>query len=52
MARVRLVGVRARKGGLLVGQRLRELKEHLPKTEARVVAIFAPAAASVRTATP
>src|SRR5689334_19270584 len=38
--RVQLVGVRALKGGLLVGHRLRELKEHLPKVETRVVAIF------------
>ncbi len=38
--RVRLVGIRARKGGLLVGQKLRALKEHHPNTEARVVAIY------------
>ena len=38
--RVRLVGVRARKDGKLVGQRLRELREHIPSTEARVVAIY------------
>ena len=38
--RVRLVGIRARKGGLLVGQKLRALKEHHPDTEARVVAIY------------
>jgi trk system potassium uptake protein TrkA len=38
--RVRLVGLRARRGGLLVGQRLRTLKEHIPNTEARVVAIY------------
>jgi trk system potassium uptake protein TrkA len=38
--RVRLVGIRARKGGLLVGQQLRTLKEHHPDTEARVVAIY------------
>ncbi|HTT02347.1 MAG TPA: Trk system potassium transporter TrkA [Steroidobacteraceae bacterium] len=38
--RVRLVGVRARKGGMLVGQRLRELKDHLPDTDVRVVAIY------------
>jgi trk/ktr system potassium uptake protein len=38
--RVRLVGVRARRGGLLVGQNLRELARHLPKVEVRVVAIF------------
>ncbi len=38
--KVILVGVRARKGGPLVGRALRELKDHLPKTEARVVAIY------------
>src|SRR3984885_27434 len=38
--KVRLVGVRAHKGGKLVGQRLRELREHIPSTEARVVAIY------------
>jgi trk system potassium uptake protein len=38
--RVRLVGLRARKGGKLVGQELRNLREHLPNTEARVVAIY------------
>jgi trk system potassium uptake protein len=38
--RVRLVGVRARRGGLLVGQSLRELARHLPKVEVRVVAIY------------
>jgi len=38
--RVRLVSVRARKDGPLVNQCLRELREHLPKTEARVVAIY------------
>ena len=29
--RVRLVGMRARKGGLLVGQQLRTLREHMPE---------------------
>jgi trk system potassium uptake protein TrkA len=38
--KVQLVGVRALKGGPLVGQRLRELAQHLPKSEARVVAIY------------
>jgi trk system potassium uptake protein len=38
--KVRLVGVRAHKGGKLVGQCLRELREHIPSTEARVVAIY------------
>lgn len=38
--RVQLVGVRARKDGLLVGRQLRELKSHLPNTDARVAAIY------------
>jgi trk system potassium uptake protein TrkA len=38
--KVQLVGVRALIGGPLVGQRLRELPQHLPKAEARVVAIY------------
>src|SRR5579872_4744271 len=38
--KVRLVGVRARKGGPLVGRALRELPEHLPKANARVLAIY------------
>src|SRR6202050_1885571 len=38
--RVRLVGVRARSGGLLVGQSLKALPAHLPKMEVRVVAIY------------
>jgi trk system potassium uptake protein TrkA len=38
--RVRLVGVRVRQGGPLVGHPLRELPEHLPKMQARVVAIY------------
>jgi trk system potassium uptake protein TrkA len=38
--RVRLVGVRAKKDGLLVGRALRELREHLPKSDARVIAIY------------
>jgi trk system potassium uptake protein TrkA len=38
--RVQLVGVRARRDGLLVGRELRALKEHLPDTEARVAAIY------------
>jgi trk system potassium uptake protein len=38
--KVRLVGVRARRGGPLVGHSLRELPQHLPKSEARVVAIY------------
>jgi trk system potassium uptake protein len=38
--RVRLVGVRALKSGLLVGQQLRNLREHMPRTDARVAAIY------------
>src|SRR5215469_14852435 len=38
--RVRLVGVRVRSGGLLAGHSLRQLPQHLPKTEVRVVAIY------------
>jgi len=37
---VQLVGVRAQRGGLLVGRQLRELREHLPHTDARVAAIY------------
>jgi trk system potassium uptake protein len=38
--RVRLVGMLARRGGLLVGQQLRTLKDHMPNAEARVAAIY------------
>jgi trk/ktr system potassium uptake protein len=38
--RVQLVAVRAVQGGPLVGQELRELKQHMPGVEARVAAIF------------
>jgi len=39
--RVRLVGVRAdRDGGLLVGQRIATLREHVPNTEGRIAAIY------------
>ncbi len=38
--KVRLVGVRTRRGGLLVGHPLRELPKHLPNMELRVVAIY------------
>ena len=38
--RVRLVAVRAVRGGPLVGQELRELRQHMPKVDARVAAIF------------
>ena len=37
---VRLVCARALRGGLLVGQRLQTLREHMPKTDARVAAIY------------
>ena len=37
---VQLVGVRAYRGGLLVGHELRELNEHLHRGEARVAAIY------------
>jgi trk system potassium uptake protein TrkA len=38
--RVRLVGVRAVRGGPLVGQQLRSIRDHLPNVDARVVAIY------------
>ncbi len=38
--RVRLVGARADKGGLLVGQQISTLKEHIPNTEGRIAAIY------------
>jgi len=38
--RVRLVGLRAVRGGPLVGQQLRNLHQHLPDVAARVVAIY------------
>ena len=38
--RVHLVGLRARRDGLLVGKQLRTLREHLPDTDARVAAIY------------
>ncbi len=38
--RVRLVAVRAHRDGLLVGQELRALVDHIPNTDARVAAIF------------
>jgi trk system potassium uptake protein TrkA len=38
--RVRLVGVRALKGGPLVGQQLRTLREHVPDVDSRVAAIY------------
>jgi trk system potassium uptake protein TrkA len=38
--RVRLVGARADRDGLLVGQRIATLKDHIPNTEARIAAIY------------
>jgi trk system potassium uptake protein TrkA len=38
--KVRLVGVRTRRGGLLVGHSLSELPQHLKKLEVRIVAIY------------
>jgi trk system potassium uptake protein TrkA len=38
--RVQLVGMRARRDGLLVGRELRTLREHLPDIEARIAAIY------------
>ncbi len=38
--RVRLVGTRALRGGLVVGQRVHTLREHMPNTDARVAAIY------------
>jgi len=38
--KVRLLGVRARRGGLLIGHPLRELPQHLKSAELRVVAIY------------
>jgi trk system potassium uptake protein TrkA len=38
--RVRLIGMRAVKGGQLVGHELRELRDHIPKRDVRVAAIY------------
>jgi len=38
--RVRLVGVKAVRGGPLVGQQLRSIREHLPNVDSRAVAIY------------
>ena len=38
--RVRLVGMRAVKGGQLVGHQLKELRSHIPNREVRVAAIY------------
>ncbi len=38
--RVRLVGAKADRDGLLVGQKIATLKEHVPNTEGRIAAIY------------
>src|SRR5690606_11540808 len=38
--RVRLVGVRVQRGGMLVGQPIRGLAARMPDTETRVVALY------------
>ena len=38
--KVRLVGVRAHQGGLLIGQQIKTLEDHLPNVEARVAAVY------------
>jgi len=38
--RVRLVGVKVDKDGLLAGQKIASLKEHIPNTEGRIAAIY------------
>ncbi len=38
--RVRLVGVRARPDGLLVDQRIRDLRTHIPNVEVRIAAVY------------
>ncbi len=38
--KVRLVGARAHQGGLLVGQQIKALKDHIPGIEARIAAIY------------
>ncbi len=38
--KVRLVGLKAKGGGPLIGQELRELRRHIPHTDARVAAIY------------
>jgi trk system potassium uptake protein len=39
-SRVRIVGLRAIKGGLLVGQPIRAIRQHIPQVDARVAAIY------------
>jgi trk system potassium uptake protein TrkA len=38
--RVRLVGAMADRGGLLVGQKISNLKEHIPDAEGRIAAVY------------
>jgi len=38
--RVRLIGARADRGGLLIDQKISTLKEHIPNTEGRIAAIY------------
>jgi len=38
--RVRLIGAKADRGGLLVGQQIATLKKHIPNTEGRIAAIY------------
>jgi trk system potassium uptake protein TrkA len=38
--RARLMGMQARPGGLLVGQQLRTLRDHMPNADARIAAIY------------
>lgn len=38
--RARLMGMQARYGGLLVGQQLRTLRDHMPNADARIAAIY------------
>jgi trk system potassium uptake protein TrkA len=38
--RVSLVGMLARRGGLLVGQQVRTLKDHMPNADARIAAVY------------
>jgi len=37
---VRLVGARAHRGGLLVGQQIKALKDHMPGIETRIAAVY------------
>jgi trk system potassium uptake protein TrkA len=48
---VSLVAVRAYEGGPLVGHPIRELRQHIPNIDTRIVAIFRKDTAVVPTAT-